>query len=86
MKHLKNTLSAFLVFLRNFLHASTGVSSTCRFEPTCSQYARQAIEIHGFLSGLGLFIKRLLKCQPWGKAGLDLVPEKKLILEEKNGV
>lgn len=86
MRHLKNILSGALLAARNFLHGSTGVANTCRFEPTCSQYGAQAIEKLGVFAGLWLLIKRLLKCHPWGKGGLDLVPEKRQFLEEKNGV
>lgn len=48
----------------------------CRFQPTCSEYARQAIEIHGCFKGTYLTLKRLLKCHPWGKSGYDPVPPK----------
>lgn len=50
----------------------------CRFMPTCSQYAIQAIEIHGAIKGSYLAIKRILRCQPMCKGGYDPVPEKKL--------
>ncbi len=48
----------------------------CRFQPTCSEYARQAIEVHGCIKGTWLTLKRLLKCHPWGKSGYDPVPPK----------
>lgn len=48
----------------------------CRFYPTCSAYALEAIEIHGPLKGTVLTIKRLLKCHPGHPGGVDLVPEK----------
>ena len=51
---------------------------SCRFQPTCSQYAMEAIEIHGPLKGLGLALKRLSRCHPltWlgGSSGFDPVP------------
>ncbi|MCE2437504.1 MAG: membrane protein insertion efficiency factor YidD [Pseudomonadales bacterium] len=47
---------------------------TCRFYPTCSSYAVEAIEMHGGLRGTWLTVKRLLKCQPFHPGGVDLVP------------
>ncbi len=49
----------------------------CRFYPTCSTYAREAIERHGSCYGGWLAVKRLLKCAPWHPGGVDEVPEKK---------
>lgn len=48
---------------------------TCRFEPTCSGYAVEALERHGFFYGGTLAVVRLLKCGPWHKPGYDPVPE-----------
>lgn len=47
---------------------------SCRFTPTCSEYARQAIVKHGPVKGLWLAVKRLLRCHPWGGSGYDPVP------------
>ena len=47
---------------------------TCRFTPTCSQYAIQALRKHGAIKGLYLTIRRLLRCHPWGGSGYDPVP------------
>ncbi|WP_411915648.1 membrane protein insertion efficiency factor YidD [Porphyromonas miyakawae] len=47
---------------------------TCRFTPTCSTYALQALRKHGPLKGSYLAIKRILRCHPWGKSGYDPVP------------
>jgi putative membrane protein insertion efficiency factor len=47
----------------------------CRFVPTCSQYAVEALETHGALRGTWLALVRLLKCAPWHPGGVDLVPE-----------
>lgn len=46
----------------------------CRFHPSCSEYAREAIERHGALHGGGLAARRLLRCHPWHPGGLDPVP------------
>lgn len=46
----------------------------CRFTPTCSQYAIEAIEKYGVLKGLYLSIKRILRCNPFCKGGYDPVP------------
>ncbi len=48
----------------------------CRFKPTCSQYAIEAIQTHGIIKGLWLGLKRILRCNPWGGSGHDPVPEK----------
>ena len=47
---------------------------SCRFTPTCSEYARQAIVKHGPVKGLWLAVRRLLRCNPWGGSGYDPVP------------
>ena len=48
--------------------------ASCRYTPTCSQYAIQAIRKHGPLKGTWLAIKRILRCHPWGGSGYDPVP------------
>jgi putative membrane protein insertion efficiency factor len=47
---------------------------TCRFTPTCSNYAIQAIRKHGPFKGLALAVWRILRCNPWGGSGYDPVP------------
>lgn len=47
----------------------------CRFSPTCSTYAEEAIQQHGILKGSYLASKRILRCHPWGGAGYDPVPD-----------
>ncbi len=48
----------------------------CRFTPSCSEYAVQAIEKHGVLRGIWLTAKRVVKCGPWHHGGVDEVPGK----------
>ena len=49
----------------------------CRFQPTCSAYAIEAISLHGVLRGGALTAKRLLRCNPRSESGFDPVPEQK---------
>lgn len=48
----------------------------CRFQPTCSEYAKMAFERFGFFKGLWLTLKRLFRCHPFCKGGFDPVPQK----------
>ena len=58
-------------------YISPMLGNNCRYTPTCSQYAIEAIQIHGFLYGSWLAVKRILRCNPWGGHGYDPVPHKK---------
>ena len=58
----------YQIFLSPFL------GRNCRFEPSCSHYAQDAFRTHGFFRGMYLTIYRILRCNPWCKAGYDPVP------------
>ena len=51
------------------------LGNACRFEPTCSAYALEALQRHGALAGSALAAGRVLRCQPWCQGGCDAVPE-----------
>jgi uncharacterized protein len=53
---------------------SPALPPTCRFFPTCSAYAVEALQVHGLLRGTALTVWRLLRCAPWHPGGVDPVP------------
>lgn len=55
---------------------SPWVGHNCRYQPTCSVYALEALERHGAIKGGWLALTRICRCHPWGKSGYDPVPEK----------
>jgi putative membrane protein insertion efficiency factor len=55
-----------------------GPSAECRFQPSCSQYAIEALKTHGAVTGGWLAAKRVCRCHPWGECGEDAVPPKPL--------
>lgn len=65
-------LVAPIRFYQRFISPLTPPS--CRFTPTCSQYALEALRKHGPLRGLYLAVRRILRCHPWGGSGYDPVP------------
>ncbi|MBO6866683.1 MAG: membrane protein insertion efficiency factor YidD [Thalassococcus sp.] len=56
---------------------SPWVGHNCRYQPTCSAYALEALEKHGAIKGGWLAARRILRCHPWGKSGYDPVPSRK---------
>jgi len=72
-------MQALLLFLiRGYrLLFSPWFGSQCRFYPTCSAYAEEAVRTHGAWKGLALTVLRLGKCHPWHAGGLDPVPPRK---------
>jgi putative membrane protein insertion efficiency factor len=62
--------------LASFWRTLLGSSGPCcRFHPTCSEYAMEAIDRHGVISGVSLAARRILRCHPWGNTGWDPVKE-----------
>ncbi|MGH3675783.1 MAG: membrane protein insertion efficiency factor YidD [Mycobacterium sp.] len=59
---------------------------TCRFTPTCSQYAVDALTEYGLIRGGWLAVLRLLKCGPWHRGGWDPIPERRGASPERNAV
>jgi len=69
---MKAMLIGLVSFYKRWI--SPALPSACRFQPTCSEYAREAIEAHGPARGSWLALRRLLRCHPLGSHGYDPVP------------
>ena len=69
---------ALLGVIRLYQGARAGRPTGCRFTPTCSEYACQALEQRGAVAGLVLAVRRLARCRPGGRWGFDPVPERRL--------
>ena len=70
---MKKLFILLIRFYQKFL-SPLKIRSTCKYYPTCSQYAIDAITEWGIVRGLGLAIWRLLRCNPFSKGGIDYVP------------
>jgi putative membrane protein insertion efficiency factor len=68
-------LRALRALLIPFQTMTSVTPRTCRYEPTCSHYAEQAIRRYGVARGLGLAVWRVLRCNPWSRGGYDPVPD-----------
>lgn len=65
----------FLIIIKVYqVVISPLIGPKCRFTPTCSQYAVEALKKHGLCKGVGLSVKRIARCHPWGGHGHDPVP------------
>lgn len=69
---MKHVIKAIIWFYQKAISPYT--RNSCRFTPTCSEYAKQALDKHGALKGTALSIWRVLRCNPFGKGGYDPVP------------
>ena len=71
-------MKKIIIYLIKFYQITLSplLGSNCRFQPTCSQYMIEAINLHGVLRGLSLGFKRISKCHPFGSKGYDPVPGK----------
>jgi len=67
----------FLFLISGYQKLRAGRIAPCRFYPSCSHYAFEAVQVHGALRGTGLALRRISKCRPFGPHGIDLVPEAK---------
>ena len=69
---INKTIIKIIRIYQKFISPLLG--QNCRFHPTCSQYAIEALTVHGAVKGTYLSVKRILKCNPWGASGIDYVP------------
>lgn len=77
MKKALSKATAWLISLPIYFYRyaiSPMLPATCRYTPTCSQYALEALKRHGPIKGSWLTIKRICRCHPWGGSGYDPVP------------
>ncbi|MEW6535307.1 MAG: membrane protein insertion efficiency factor YidD [Candidatus Auribacterota bacterium] len=63
-----------LALIKGYQTLISGAVPRCRYLPTCSQYAAEAVRVHGLLKGLALSLKRIGRCNPFGGYGYDPVP------------
>jgi putative membrane protein insertion efficiency factor len=74
---IPNKLLSYILLLPVYFYkycVSPHIPASCRFTPTCSEYALQAIKKYGIFKGFWLAAKRIFRCHPWGGHGYDPVP------------
>ena len=73
----KILIAPFLFIIKVYqIFISPFTPATCRYQPTCSHYTKEALQVHGLIKGGALAIKRVFSCHPWGGSGFDPVPKK----------
>ena len=84
MKHWP--AKALILLIRGYQYfISPWLGGNCRFTPTCSQYAIEAITFHGVIKGLWLTMNRVSRCHPWHPGGYDPVPAARVDQNDKLG-
>ena len=85
-KHIEKTVRIVLkgVIRAYQLILSPVLGNNCRFHPTCSTYAIEAINQNGALGGVWLAAKRITRCHPWNPGGFDPVPSQKEAIKARN--
>ena len=68
---------ALVGFVRGYQAARAGRPTGCRYIPSCSEYAVEAIDVHGTVRGTALATRRIARCTPWGGHGVDPVPDRR---------
>jgi putative membrane protein insertion efficiency factor len=76
LRTLSWLLSGIVLLYRKLI--SPLLPRTCRYEPTCSAYALEALRLHGPFRGSALALKRIARCHPWAPGGVDPVPKKRI--------
>jgi putative membrane protein insertion efficiency factor len=85
MKRLIRLLiRGYQLLISPILRALLGAGAGCRYEPSCSHYFLEAVEVHGAWRGSLLGLKRIGRCQPWGGSGIDPVPPARTLGARKN--
>ena len=74
---MKTVLLALIGFYRRYISPLT--PRHCRYEPTCSAFALEAIQTHGALRGSWLALRRIARCHPWSAGGIDPVPSREKV-------
>ena len=86
IRFLLLAIRAYKIFVSPLLTFLGGPFGGCRFTPTCSAYAAEALREHGAVGGTFLAAKRICRCQPWGGCGHDPVPAKNFTIRHSSFV